>query len=362
MRKDQPEMALEVHVATTEAEREAVFRFRYDVYVEEMGRYRAIADHEHRRLADPEDDHSWIIYGAVDGEVVGTTRLTWGGCGFSARQIEQYQLAPFVAELPAERLQVGERTMISPRWRGTDLFSALTAPCEELTAAHDVRVVFGACEPHLLSFYARYQRPYGTRNINSAEAGFLVPMISFPQGCDALLDLGLDGELPRCVRDALTSTGTVESPSLMGDDAYERGVLRELAALDAALFEGMDELEVARCVQRSNVVRCRAGDRLLKAGGSARNAFVLLAGELAVSHDGVRVGTVRAGEVVGEMASLLQQPRRFDVDVVEEGTRVLSLSERTVSGLLEADPSTAAKLASNIARQACRRLAAVGGA
>ena len=54
--------AVEVRIAATDAEREAVFRFRYEVYVEELGRYRGLADHEHRRLVDAEDDHSWIVY------------------------------------------------------------------------------------------------------------------------------------------------------------------------------------------------------------------------------------------------------------------------------------------------------------
>jgi hypothetical protein len=360
-----------VRIVTTPEEREAVERFRYEVYVEEMGRYRATADHEHRRLSDPEDDHSWIIYAAMSdgsqvGDVVGTTRVTWGGFGFSARQIEQYQLAPFLAEIPAERMCVGERTMISPAWRGTDLFPTLTAPCEALTLAHDVRVVFGACEPHLVSFYAAYQRPFGTRNINSAETGFLLPLVSFPQAPEALLEFGVDGALPRCVEDVLLGSGTVFGPSFVGDRAYERHLVAEIAALSSALlpsiFEGLTDDEVARCVQRSNVVTCCTGDRLLKTGGSARNAFVVLEGELTVSRDGVPVGAVGPGEIVGEMAALLRQPRGFDVDVVSDGTRVLSLSERTIARLADTDPATAAKLASNIARQACRRLAAVGAA
>ena len=360
---------VEVRIATTPEEREAVFRFRYEVYVEELGRYRATADHERRRLADPEDDHSWIVCARLADEsrqVVGTTRITWGGHGFSERQVEQYQLAPFLAEIPAERMLVGERTMISPRLRGTDLFPTLTAPCEALTLAHDVRIVFGACEPHLLSLYAAYQRPYGTRNINSAEAGFLVPLISFPQEPEALLKLGHDGRLPRCVEVALTGSGTVESPFHLGDEAYLAGLLQELAALDAALvptvFDGLDEDEVARCVRRSNVITCHAGDRLLKTGGSARNAFVVLDGELRVSRDGEPVGSVGPGEIVGEMAYLLQQPRGFDVDVVADATRVLSLSERTMTKLPEADPIAAAKLSANISRQLCRRLAAAGAA
>ena len=38
--------------------------------------------------------------GVDDGEVVGTARLSWGGNGFTERQIEEYGLDPFLGELP----------------------------------------------------------------------------------------------------------------------------------------------------------------------------------------------------------------------------------------------------------------------
>ena len=85
-------MAYEVGLAETDEQKEAVYRFRYSVYVEEMGRYQGSADHAGRRLVEPDDDQSWIFYArADDGEVVGTARLSWGGNGFTERQIEEYR-------------------------------------------------------------------------------------------------------------------------------------------------------------------------------------------------------------------------------------------------------------------------------
>jgi hypothetical protein len=348
--------AIEVRTATTDEERDAIYRFRYEVYVDELGRYRTAADHQRRRLADPEDARSWLFYATDGGEVVASFRVTWGGDGFSRRQIDQYQLGPLLAELPAEVMAVGERTMISPRWRGADLLPILGERSAALSAEHGVRIVFGACEPHLVSFYARYQRPYSDRNINSPEAGLLIPLVSFPQEPEALLDFGRNGQLPDCVRDVLHSTGTIHSPLLLGDQAYERLVLSAIGALDGSVFDGLDEQGISAILRRSNILTCQAGDRLLKTGGSARNPFVLLDGELAVNRDGTPVGAINPGEIVGETAYLLHQPRSFDVDVIRDGTRVLSLSERTLTTLADVAPVAAARLSSNIARQLCRRL------
>ena len=103
-------MEAKVQVAETEAQREAIYRLRYDIYVEEMNRYGSTADGENRRLVEPDDDWSRLYLAAEGEDIVGTMRLTWGGDGpFGERHIEQYDLAPFIAELPPEQIVIGER-------------------------------------------------------------------------------------------------------------------------------------------------------------------------------------------------------------------------------------------------------------
>ncbi len=115
-----------IYLAESDDEKRAVYRFRYDVYVQEMGRYRGVADHENRLLVEPEDETARIFYAAQDGEVVGTSRFSWGGdAPFLPRLIEHYRLAPFLAELPPEVMAVGERGMVAPRLRGSKLFKEL---------------------------------------------------------------------------------------------------------------------------------------------------------------------------------------------------------------------------------------------
>ena len=348
---------VEIRIAETVDEKEAVFRFRYAIYVEEMGRYKHVADRVDRRLADPEDEWSWISY-ALDGdEIVGTLRMTWGGGGFSDRQVRQYGLQPFLDELPREVLAVGERTMVSPTWRGEDLLAQLGSVIEPLLTAHNVKVVFGACEPHLLSCYCRFQRPCGSRNTNSAEAGYLIPLVSFRPDAQALTGLGSTPGLPRCVQEALTDSGTVRSPLTSDPADYQREVQAALAGLAAPVFAGFTDEEIERCTARSNIISCADGDRVLKKGGVARNVFIVLDGALEVSDDGHPIAVLLPGEVFGETAYLLEGVRTCDVDVLSDDTRILSLSERSLRQLTATDPAVAAKLLGNISKILCRRLA-----
>ena len=55
------------HLAETQEEKNAVYRFRYDVYVEELGWSRDVADHDRKMLIEAEDETARIFYAAIDG-------------------------------------------------------------------------------------------------------------------------------------------------------------------------------------------------------------------------------------------------------------------------------------------------------
>jgi hypothetical protein len=163
-------------MAETEDEKRAVYRFRYDVYVEEMVHYRGSADHANRLLVEPEDTTSRIFYAARDGEIVGTSRLSWGGDGpFSPRQVTQYALAPFLGEVPPGAIAVGERAMVVRHLRGTDVFAQMGKLSRRFVTDRRVQLMFGACEPHLLSLHLGTGfRTYAKENIKAPK-----PAISF---------------------------------------------------------------------------------------------------------------------------------------------------------------------------------------
>ena len=356
-------MACEVGLAETDEEKEAVYRFRYTVYVEEMGRYQSTADHAGRRLVEPEDEHSFVFYARDGDDVVGTARLSWGGNGFSQRQIDEYRLAPFLVDLPPEHIGVGERVMVTPALRGTGLIDELMECRARIGGEHDVRIIFAACEPHLLSLYlGQGRRTYADRNINTPEAGYLIPIVAFPDGPDALRGVG-DGtapdELPACVAQILSGEGAVMSPLMTGEDDYTlhlRAAMHEIESQEISAFHAFTDEEVERCLARSNVIECAQGDRVLKQGGVARNIFVALDGTLE-ARDGDRVvGVIREGEVFGEMAFLLERPRTVDVYAASESVRVLSLSEHTLRKMVVEDPAVAAKLLFNISKMLCVRI------
>ncbi len=346
-------MGFELFRAESDHDREEIFRFRYSVYVEELGRYRGNADHEGRRLVEPEDGHS-AIYGARhNGRLVATARLTFGTDGFSPRQIDQYSLRPFLADLPVELVSVGERLMVVPELRGSTVAAELRAFEREDARARGIRLIFGCCEPHLLTMnLSAGGRPYAEHNINSEEVGYMIPLVWFEGDPEDL------AAVPS-VQQALGRGGAVHAASLMPPETYWAQVEATLEALDREelyAFSGFEQAEVLDCISRSTIIECASGDRVVKEGGSSRNLFLVLSGILLVRHEGRLLNVLGPGDVFGEMAFLLGLPRQTDVYAATPDVKIMSLSEGTLRKLMDEAPPLAAKLLFNIARMLCGRL------
>lgn len=358
--------------AATEEQKEAVYRFRYQVYVEEMNRYRSIADHDRRLLYEDVDDQS-RLYVVTDGDrVVGALRFSWGGdAPFVERHVAQYDLQPFLDCTPAEQLVVGERFMVAPEFRGTDLLFRMFQTYLRFANDHRIQLIFGDCEPHLLNLYQGLGfRTYTRKNVNSPETGYLIPLVMAPEDLGymrrirspllkVLQDFGGDVRLPEAAATLLERDTAVTSQIFAEQDEYWSQVYDALNKVEhdrTSPFDGMTEEQAASCLSKSSTIECVGGDRVVKKGNVARNMFIVLSGTLEV-RDGNRViGTMTVGDIFGEIAFLLGTPRAADVYAVTDDTKILSLSETEIRKIIESDPEIAARLMLNVSKMLCRRI------
>jgi hypothetical protein len=362
-----------VHPATTEQERQAIYRQRYEIYVEEMDRYRSIADHQNRWLTEPIDESSRLFYAVRDGELVGSIRLTLGADGGLTRElIAKYSLDEFLGQVSPEAIIVGERFMVNRSHRGTDVLFSMFTTYMRLVNELRIQLIIGDCEPHLLNVYqALGFRPYAPENINSPDAGYLIPLVIVAEDIDyvraldsplaeVMADFGDDKRIPPGAAALIDEPTGVTSEQLVGIAGYWSEVYRsfeELESTRASLFDEMSDDHMQLCVRKSTMIDCHPGDRILKRGNTAQNLYVLLDGILEVRNDGDVLAVIMPGEVFGEIAFLLGRARTADVVAVAENTRVLSLSESALRRLIDDEPAVASQLLLNVSRILCWRLA-----
>jgi CRP-like cAMP-binding protein len=358
--------------AVTDEQKEAVYRFRYDVYVEEMNRYRSIADHERRQLHEDVDDCSRLYIVTEADKAVGALRFTWGGdAPVTERHIDQYDLQPFLNCMPADQLVVGERFMVAPEFRGTDLLFRMFQMYLRFANEHRIQLIFGDCEPHLLNLYLGLGfRTYTKRNVNSPETGYLIPLVMVPEDMSymrrikspllkVLQDFTDDVRIPLKAIELLKRDTAVTSERLAEPDEYWSRVYEALSKVEhdrTSPFDGMTEEQAASCVSKSSAIECADGDRIVKKGNVARNMFIVLSGTLEARDGDTVVETLTVGDVFGEIAFLLGTPRSADVYAVSDDVRVLSLSESEIRKIIDSEPEVAARLMLNVSKMLCRRI------
>ena len=361
-----------IREAETPLDRAEIFRLRYRIYVEEMNRYRAVADHGNKQFREDVDEQS-RLYIVIDGDrTVGCMRLTWGGDSpLTKMHIDQYDLAPFIELVPEDQIIVGERFMVLPEYRGTDLLFRMFQAFLEFVNANRIQLMFGDCEPHLLNLYMGLGfRTYTTKNFNSPETGYLIPLIMVAEDLDymkkvhsplvkALRDFGDQSRVPSAVLVKLSGDTAVETQRFSDFDEYWSEIQNALGNVEGSgisPFDGLSEKQVISCLDKSCIIQCAAGDRVVKKGNVARNMFIVLSGVLEVRNDIGVVGTLAAGDIFGEMAFLAGTPRSADVVAVSDDVRVLGLSESEIRKVIDTNPEIAAMMMLNVSKILCRRI------
>ena len=146
-------MGVLIRQVRDDAERIAVFRFRYAVYVEEMRRSEKCADSKERVLAEPLDQ-TGRIFAAFDesGNVVGTARLNFSRDSETAEYEGWYGMRAFSPYHP-EQTVIVTKLMVAPARRRSTLAVRLACACYDLAVREGIAFGFIDCNPHLKQFF-----------------------------------------------------------------------------------------------------------------------------------------------------------------------------------------------------------------
>jgi hypothetical protein len=359
-----------VRFAETEQERRASYQLRYSIYVEAMGRLADKGDAVLKELRDDLDTVARAVIAVKDGVVVGTLRLFWGGdAAFDPVLIEGYRLTPFMALLAPQHIAIIERLMITPKHRGSAIALQLYKVVWDFALSHHIEAGFLGCEPHHLNAYLKlgfrpYAKPYSYPGI-----GLVIPMLFMPGDSAHLKQVGspfsllsvtdqylhTEALLVLIQQTAAVVSETDSSPSvylstLYADEDFLRGDKPQL--LDKLSAEEMERL-----LAKSVIIHCERGDRIIEAGNAAKSVFVVLSGYVEVRHrNGDLQVVLGPGDVMGEVAFLLNMPRTAHIIAASESVSVLCLDQPCLNRLLKYDTAMANKLLMNLCRCLCQRL------
>jgi CRP-like cAMP-binding protein/predicted GNAT family N-acyltransferase len=366
--------SLRIAQARTQDEREAVWRFRYQVYIEEMGKIAlANADHKRRWLADDLDEDALILYAQEGDNVVATLRINNAAQTRLPPALEvAYRLARFNT-IPSERLSFSSRLMVARDLRGSVALHKILARAYEIGLESGVLYDFCYCAPALIELYEHLgYRPY-TENFLDPEVGYRVPLIltlrdaahleavqsPFWRKLKTRSDLWqkqaqadwLAREFPATTKAARWGAGEDAFWQFLADK------LRPSTGSRVPLLEDLSDDERKHVLKSGTVLSCRAGDTILRTGDVGNELFVVLSGlaEVRLPKAKKPIAVLEPGQVFGEIAFIANVKRSADVVALAE-SEILVVSQAFLRKLMKSSPELSSKVLFNLSRVLCERL------
>ena len=143
-------------------------------------------------------------------------------------------------------------------------------------------------------------------------------------------------------------SGTPPSPSLTETDRRTVSIVRGSTNVDAKslervpLFAGLSHKDREKIARWADSIDLPAGKHLLDEGRLPHEFFVIVEGEVEVSHEGDRLATLGPGDFFGEIA------------LIEHGRRTASVVTTTPTTLAVMSPASFAAMRREMAEVALR--------
>jgi hypothetical protein len=149
----------QLKIANDMSLKEAIYRFRYDVYVQELDKFVELADHNKRFLYESQDDHSVHFYVNEDSELAGAVRLQIGSYeSFVEDEIELLRLYPLLNSFGPSRIAIVSRFICHKKYRKGILPVQILLGLYhwQFSLQNSLIAVFALVEKHLLELYSKF--------------------------------------------------------------------------------------------------------------------------------------------------------------------------------------------------------------
>jgi hypothetical protein len=367
-------------MADSKKEKEKIYRLRYQIYVEEMGKKLVDADHRRRLLFDDMDDSGLLFFAVAGREIVGTVRLHIGyKYEFPWELVEPMGMARFADYLPGDGsprpLSFASKGMIVSHYRNSRAHHLLCEHYYDACRRRGVLFHFSGSAPSLVAMHEhlgarRFKRPFFVPGY-----GCMVPFVTILDDVDHLrrvrspfaaaadrwpnsqeASAWFAREFPQAPARYINKqlTGEAELWRILSDKLGHRP---EHAV---GLFRGMSEAEARICANAGHLVYCEQGDTIVYPDDVSHEVLLIVSGSLrASSHPPDRrpsVAILRPGQVYGEKVYVARARHNTTV-IAQTDTEILVLPRQAIERLTAQHPPVAAKLLHNMGFRTARKYA-----
>ncbi|MDP7114616.1 MAG: GNAT family N-acetyltransferase, partial [Myxococcota bacterium] len=353
-------MFVRVQEATSDADREEIYRFRYRVYVEELKKPLPFADQERRIFTDELDEHARLLvaYDENAGTIVGTVRTIFGAeHPFPEDLVDRLSMGPMIRALGQDQISHSGIFMVDPAHRGLTIASQLVAHMFQLGLTVGAAVDVCVAELALVRpYYQLGYRPYAAPQRPYANAGLRVPLVWTGRDRGYLASVG--SPFAQFLSPDLEDGGAAADSlrphySEFRNPSVTPRKLKELWSAIAhsspafrprSLFEGVEREVVDSLLDKMPTLTITTGEQFYRKGERERGMGLLLSGKLGVTLDETPdpffFAVLVPGELFGEMANVLDGGRTANLVALED-SEILILPDNLLEKIGRKQPAVA---------------------
>ena len=315
-----------IKIASTLQEREAVFKFRHQIYVNELGYTFLCEDNQKDMLFDEYDfmPNSVIIYSGDVNHITGTIRMTvWDRENFPLKKEEEYLINK---NLLAHFVNAGEINFFQVRkenrkgFLGLALISFLYKVALDPRFNHDI--VFLHCFPGLIEqYFTTGGFIYTSQAVLNAYGTLLIPMAIAPFDFNFLKE-------NKCITYGIAKDCLSLFKNKVSDEVYKTKC-QNLSAIfphisiyfkrhDIAIYRSnIDDQDIKKqfdflisLIQKGIVIYIKKNTAIIKSNLIDYDIFLLMEGKVGVFFENVLIAEIKPGMLFGEMAQLHPHHKR----------------------------------------------------
>jgi predicted GNAT family N-acyltransferase len=363
----------DIQVARRDEDRERIFRFRYDVYVTEMGKSPAEADHQKKIIRDELDEDAHLLYAEDEGQIVGTVRLNCRSKKkFPDVWEQRYDIEKFAPSF-GDHISMTSRMMVARDYRGSSVPAALVGAVYSAGREMGSKFDFCNCAPSLLEFYEQIGFRRFTDGFVDEDNGYHVPLVMVVRDTQYLRQVRSplyrvarnfehEPETGAWFQETFPSHAGIANSRTRNTEEFWKQLSDQLADPPTEcipLFESLSDKEVSNFLRSGTVLSLQPGDRIIRQGDVGDEMYIILSGVAeAVSRKEDQehsLAIMSKGQIFGEVAFISTAVRSADVNALTE-MQVLIISKGFLTRAMRKQPEISAKVLFNLSLILAQRL------
>jgi predicted GNAT family N-acyltransferase len=349
-----------VIIAATESERQAIYRFRYQVYVEEMQKQPRSADHQTKTLTDALDETATLLYIMQDDQIIATLRRNrLEHCQLPDSLEQKLGLEQFTQAFSRSVLSFSSRLVVAPAYRNSLALGSLLLEAYRMAREQGIQFDFLHTAPWLLPFYKGLgYRCYAPHFLES-DVGLQIPQVLLLEDIDYLQTLR--SPLLRIARRFANRSLTRDwFMTLMLQSQLVANTVPTAIPTTIPGWQPIDAASVQQLMQVATVYGLPAGEAIVRLGDVTNAMFAILTGEVEVSYinqvnsSAYRVAILQPGQTFGE-TNLFNPSPSLEQAITLAPTNLLILPKPALSKLMKTIPATMCQILIHASRSLCDR-------